>query len=37
VFAGGDMVPSDRTVTIGVGHGKKAARTSTPGCAAPPT
>ena len=26
VFAGGDMVPSDRTVTIGVGHGKKAAR-----------
>ena len=26
VFAGGDMVPSERTVTIGVGHGKKAAR-----------
>jgi NADPH-dependent glutamate synthase beta subunit-like oxidoreductase len=26
VFAGGDAVPSDRTVTIGVGHGKKAAR-----------
>lgn len=26
IFAGGDMVPSDRTVTIGVGHGKKAAR-----------
>ncbi|MGF1658908.1 MAG: NAD(P)-binding protein [Rubrimonas sp.] len=26
VFAGGDMVPSDRTATIGVGHGKKAAR-----------
>ncbi len=25
VFAGGDMVPSERTVTIGVGHGKKAA------------
>ena len=25
--AGGDMVPSERTVTIGVGHGKKAART----------
>lgn len=25
VFAGGDAVPSDRTVTIGVGHGKKAA------------
>ncbi len=26
VFAGGDMVPSERTVTTGVGHGKKAAR-----------
>ena len=26
VFAGGDMVPADRTVTVGVGHGKKAAR-----------
>jgi NADPH-dependent glutamate synthase beta subunit-like oxidoreductase len=26
VFAGGDMVPSERTVTIGTGHGKKAAR-----------
>lgn len=26
IFAGGDMVPSDRTVTVGVGHGKKAAR-----------
>lgn len=26
LFAGGDMVPSDRTVTIGVGHGKKAAK-----------
>ena len=25
VFAGGDMVPCDRTVTVGVGHGKKAA------------
>lgn len=25
IFAGGDMVPSERTVTIGVGHGKKAA------------
>src|SRR5246127_1227800 len=25
VFAGGDMVPSARTVTVGVGHGKKAA------------
>ncbi len=27
VFAGGDMVPGERTVTVGVGHGKKAART----------
>ena len=26
VFAGGDMVPDERTVTVGVGHGKKAAR-----------
>jgi formate dehydrogenase (NADP+) beta subunit len=26
VFAGGDMVPSDRTVTIATGHGKKSAR-----------
>ena len=26
VFAGGDMVPAERTVTVGVGHGKKAAR-----------
>jgi len=26
IFAGGDMVPSDRTVTVGVGHGKLAAR-----------
>ncbi len=25
VFAGGDMVPSERTVTAGVGHGRKAA------------
>jgi len=25
-FAGGDMVPSERTVTVAVGHGKKAAR-----------
>ncbi len=25
VFAGGDMVPSERTVTVGVGHGKKGA------------
>lgn len=26
VFAGGDMVPAERTVTTGIGHGKKAAR-----------
>jgi NADPH-dependent glutamate synthase beta subunit-like oxidoreductase len=26
LFAGGDMVPSEMTVTVGVGHGKKAAR-----------
>ena len=26
VFAGGDMVPSERTVTVAAGHGKKAAR-----------
>ncbi|MGO9033833.1 NAD(P)-binding protein [Mycobacterium sp.] len=26
VFAGGDMVPCERTVTVGVGHGKNAAR-----------
>jgi NADPH-dependent glutamate synthase beta subunit-like oxidoreductase len=26
VFAGGDMVPSERTITVAVGHGKKAAR-----------
>ena len=26
IFAGGDMVPAERTVTVGVGHGKKAAR-----------
>jgi 2-oxoacid:acceptor oxidoreductase delta subunit (pyruvate/2-ketoisovalerate family) len=26
VFAGGDMVPSERTVTVAMGHGKKAAR-----------
>ncbi len=25
IFAGGDMVPADRTVTVGIGHGKKAA------------
>jgi len=26
IFAGGDMVPSERSVTIAVGHGKHAAR-----------
>ena len=26
IFAGGDMVPADRNVTVAVGHGKKAAR-----------
>ena len=26
IFAGGDAVPSERTVTVGVGHGKKASR-----------
>ncbi len=26
IFAGGDMVPSERSVTIATGHGKKAAR-----------
>ena len=26
VFAGGDMVPAERTVTVAVGHGRKAAR-----------
>ena len=26
LFAGGDMVPSERTVTVAVGHGKQAAR-----------
>jgi len=25
VFAGGDVIPAERTVTVGVGHGKKAA------------
>jgi NADPH-dependent glutamate synthase beta subunit-like oxidoreductase len=25
VFAGGDMVPAERTVTVGIGHGKQAA------------
>ena len=32
IFAGGDMVPAERTVTVGIGHGKKAAGTSTSGC-----
>jgi 2-oxoacid:acceptor oxidoreductase delta subunit (pyruvate/2-ketoisovalerate family) len=26
VFAGGDMVPAERSVTVGIGHGKRAAR-----------
>ena len=26
IFAGGDMAPSQRSVTIATGHGKKAAR-----------
>jgi NADPH-dependent glutamate synthase beta subunit-like oxidoreductase len=26
IFAGGDMIPAERTVTVGVGHGKRAAR-----------
>jgi NADPH-dependent glutamate synthase beta subunit-like oxidoreductase len=26
IFAGGDMVPAERTVTVGVGHGKRSAR-----------
>ncbi len=26
IFAGGDMVPGERTVTVGIGHGKLAAR-----------
>jgi NADPH-dependent glutamate synthase beta subunit-like oxidoreductase len=27
IFAGGDMVPAERSVTVATGHGKKAART----------
>ncbi|NCP39299.1 MAG: NAD(P)-binding protein [Rhodoferax sp.] len=26
IFAGGDMVPAERNITVGIGHGKKAAR-----------
>jgi 2-oxoacid:acceptor oxidoreductase delta subunit (pyruvate/2-ketoisovalerate family) len=26
IFAGGDMVPSERTITVAIGHGRKAAR-----------
>lgn len=26
IFAGGDMIPAERTVTVAIGHGKKAAR-----------
>jgi NADPH-dependent glutamate synthase beta subunit-like oxidoreductase len=33
-FAGGDMVPAERNVTVAVGHGKRRPSTSTPGCAA---
>ena len=36
VFAGGDMGPSERTVTVAIGHGKKAARNIDAGCAAAP-
>jgi len=41
IFAGGDMVPAERTVTVAVGHGKKAARHIDAwlrggACAAPP-
>ena len=25
IFAGGDMVPAQRTVTVGIGHGRRAA------------
>ena len=41
IFAGGDMVPCERTVTVGVGHGKKAAHhidawlAGTQGCGLP--
>ena len=35
IFAGCDMVPSERTATVAIGDGKKAARASTPSCAAP--
>jgi ferredoxin len=34
VFAGGDMVPAERNVTVAVGTGKKPPAISTPGCAA---
>jgi hypothetical protein len=27
IFAGGDMVPAERNVTVGIGHGKAAAKT----------
>ena len=32
IFAGGDMVPAERTVTVAIGHGKKAARCIDGGC-----
>jgi NADPH-dependent glutamate synthase beta subunit-like oxidoreductase len=34
IFAGGDMVPAERNVTVAIGHGKRPRGTSTPGCAA---
>jgi 2-oxoacid:acceptor oxidoreductase delta subunit (pyruvate/2-ketoisovalerate family) len=40
IFAGGDMVPSERTVTVAIGHGKKAARSIDAwlrGASSPPT
>ena len=36
VFAGGDMVLSERTVTTSIGHGRKLPTPSTPGCTAIP-
>jgi len=36
LFAGGDMVPADRNVTVAVGHGKKAARSIDAWLMAPP-
>ena len=36
VFAGGDMVPAERTVTVGVGHGSALRTRSTHGCGGRP-